>query len=411
MDRIVVIFRRFGPYHISRLSVAARYFDLHAIEYAHSDTTYPWEALNGEFGFSRYSIVSQNPAKPADRHLAATRLYSTLSKITPVACALPGWSMSEAVMGLHWCTKNRIPSIVMSASTILDHDRVWWREWIKRQIVSQFSAALVGGTPQYQYLTQLGLSGDRIFSGYDVVDNEYFEMNATKVKRMAEQYRRQYSLPEKYFLVCARFIEKKNLKRLLHAYASFKNNYSNVCSTSRQKNEKYKMPWHLVLMGDGPLRQELEAKIKELEISEYVHLPGFKQYHELPVYYALANAFILASTSEQWGLVVNEAMACGLPVLVSNRCGCAQDLVKDGVNGFTFDPFSIESIAVALHKIAALSDTKLSSMGAESSRIIADWGPERFALGLQQAVACVRARPVLNPPAISRVLTRAMIYI
>ncbi len=81
--------------------------------------------------------------------------------------------------------------------------------------------------------------------------------------------------------------------------------------------------WDLVLLGDGPLKPTLLKLISSLGLESCVHLPGFKQYDELPVYLGLAETFIHASTTEQWGLVVNEAMASGLPVLVSNRCGCA----------------------------------------------------------------------------------------
>ena len=123
-------------------------------------------------------------------------------------------------------------------------------------------------------------------------------------------------------------------------------------------------------------------------------MPGFKQYEELPSYYAAAGAFIHASTTEQWGLVVNEAMASGLPVLVSNRCGCASDLVQDGVNGWTFDPTDEEQLAELMLKIS--SDEALrSEMGRKSQEIIANWGPERFASGIADAVqkALVAPRP------------------
>ena len=104
----------------------------------------------------------------------------------------------------------------------------------------------------------------------------------------------------------------------------------------------------------------------------------------MPAYYGLASAFVHASTTEQWGLVVNEAMASGLPVLVSNRCGCAPDLVQEGVNGFTFDPYNVEQLAQLMLKISAFQTFSLSTFGAASRRIIADWGPERFASGLRR---------------------------
>jgi glycosyltransferase involved in cell wall biosynthesis len=133
--------------------------------------------------------------------------------------------------------------------------------------------------------------------------------------------------------------------------------------------------------------------MSDLSLQNSVLLPGFRQYPELPDYYACAGAFIHASTTEQWGLVVNEAMASGLPVLVSNRCGCARDLVQDGVNGFTFDPYDVEQLAQLMLKISA-AQFPLSAFASASQRIIADWGPEKFAQGLKAAVECAqRAGP------------------
>jgi glycosyltransferase involved in cell wall biosynthesis len=114
-------------------------------------------------------------------------------------------------------------------------------------------------------------------------------------------------------------------------------------------------------------------------------MPGFKQYEELPHYYAHAGAFIHASTTEQWGLVVNEAMASGLPVLVSNRCGCAADLVKEGENGWTFDPRNEEQMADGMRRISADDEVRFA-MGSRSREIIRRWGPDRFAAGLSDAV-------------------------
>jgi glycosyltransferase involved in cell wall biosynthesis len=115
-----------------------------------------------------------------------------------------------------------------------------------------------------------------------------------------------------------------------------------------------------------------------------VLLPGFKQYPELPVYYGLASAFIHASTSEPWGLVVNEAMASGLPVVVSNRCGCAPDLVCDGRNGYTFDPRNVGQLAELMLRIS-IPGPHLSTMSNASAEIISTWGLSRFAHGLRAA--------------------------
>ena len=83
--------------------------------------------------------------------------------------------------------------------------------------------------------------------------------------------------------------------------------------------------------------------------------------------------------------MTNEAMASGLPVLISNRCGCAPDLVQESVNGFTFDPYNVESLARLMLEVSRLETDRLALMGEASRRISADWGLERFASGLAAA--------------------------
>ncbi len=150
--------------------------------------------------------------------------------------------------------------------------------------------------------------------------------------------------------------------------------------------------WSLVILGDGELRPQLEEERGRLGLNQWVLMPGFKQYEELPAWYGLASGFVHASTVEQWGLVVNEAMATGLPVLVSKRCGCARDLVREGVNGFTFDPFDVEELSRRMYDLAH-GDVDRASMGRASREIIAHWGPERFAQGLEAAVEIALSFP------------------
>jgi glycosyltransferase involved in cell wall biosynthesis len=97
----------------------------------------------------------------------------------------------------------------------------------------------------------------------------------------------------------------------------------------------------------------------------------------------LANAFVHPSTTEQWGLVVNEAIASGLPVIVSERCGCAPELVQG--NGFTFDPTDDHELASRLLEMASLSDCDLKQRGEASRKIAGRFGPELFGEGLEQA--------------------------
>jgi len=225
------------------------------------------------------------------------------------------------------------------------------------------------------------MSRERIFTGYDVVDNDYFRRRTEEIRSQKSEVRKQYGLPENYFLASARFIEKKNLPRLISAYAEYRRG-SEVGNQKSDVSEK-KATWELVLLGDGPLKTDLSRLISDLQLHAHVHLPGFKQYEELPVYYALAKAFVHASTTEQWGLVVNEAIASGLPVIVSNSCGCVAELVGD--NGFTFDPLSEDELTARLLDMALLSDHDLERLREASRGIAARFGPELFGKGLENA--------------------------
>jgi glycosyltransferase involved in cell wall biosynthesis len=212
---------------------------------------------------------------------------------------------------------------------------------------------------------------EKVFLGYDAVDNDYFACGSDRARAQADGLRESYRLPQNYFMSSCRFVPKKNLLRLLRSYALYR----------RKAPDK---PWDFVFCGDGPDRRRTTRLADALGLMGHVRFPGFVQYPKLPVYYGLATAFILASTTEPWGLVVNEAMASGLPVLVSRTCGCAQDLVSAGVNGFTFDACDEEEMATRMLEIHGRRN-ELASMGESSRRIIAGWGVNRFATALWDA--------------------------
>jgi 1,2-diacylglycerol 3-alpha-glucosyltransferase len=371
---IAVLFHRIGPYHQVRLRATSAFMPLCAIQGCCFDRTYAWSEIKGDFGFPVETVFKDDDSDEQPNHVVKECMADMLDQMRPDAVVVPGWSRNLALAALCWALDHQIPAVVMSDSTARDERRWWWKENIKRQLVGCFSSGLVAGQPQKEYLIKLGMAPDRISKGYDVVDNEYFARGAKEARSQESEVRRKFQLPERYFLVPARFTWEKNLPRFIRAYARY-----------RELSVQHE-PWNLVLLGDGPLLSSILKLRSSFGLDACIHLPGFKQYPELPAYYGLATAVILPSISETWGLVVNEAMASGLPVLVSNRCGCARDLVKEGVNGFTFNPYNVEGIAQSMLQLSAFPPLKLLEMGAASSRIIADWGPERFAQGLKQAV-------------------------
>jgi glycosyltransferase involved in cell wall biosynthesis len=230
---------------------------------------------------------------------------------------------------------------------------------------------LVAGTPHIDYVNKLGIPHERIFMGYDVVDNEHFTAGAEAARSNASADRARYALPEEYFIACARFIEEKNLIGLISGFA-------------RYRQLAGARAWKLVLVGDGPERADVIRAISRFGVEDAVVLAGFRQYHELPVFYGLAGALVHASTRDTWALVVNEAMASGLPVLVSEQCGCARDLVQAGANGFTFNPAEVERLAELMCELAH-GESDRRSMSQKSLDIISRWSIERFADSLWKA--------------------------
>ena len=141
-------------------------------------------------------------------------------------------------------------------------------------------------------------------------------------------------------------------------------------------------PWVWKLAGYGPQENQLRAIAASSR--GRIELLGSKTYSELPAVFADADLYWQPSIREPWGLVVNEAMAAGLPVLVSNRCGCREDLVQP-VNGWGFDPACQESMTASLSEAAAARD-RWPMMGEASAKLIELWGLERFSDGLNEAV-------------------------
>jgi 1,2-diacylglycerol 3-alpha-glucosyltransferase len=383
--RVAVIFHRFGPYHCARLEAAAGLCEIVGIEIAAETQEYAWSPAEPATNYSRMTLFPKGDTRTMPAKRVADRLEGALRRCAPSAVAIPGWSNNAAVAALRWCAGTGTPAILMSESSWLDHNRVRVREWIKRRIVALYSTALVGGRSHIDYLVQLGMPRDRVFTGYDVVDSEYFRRATDEIRGQQSEFRQRYKLPGNYFLASARFIQKKNLVGLIRAYARYREMTPHGPQTTDNR------PWDLVLLGDGPLRETLNSQLSTLNLHAYVHLPGFKQYDELPVYYALANAFVHASTTEQWGLVVNEAIASGLPIIVSSRCGCVPELVKD--NGFAFDPDNEQQLASLLCQMASLSGNEREQLGRASRSIAAMFEPKQFGEGLKQAAELAIALP------------------
>ncbi|OQY70094.1 MAG: hypothetical protein B6D44_16415 [Ignavibacteriales bacterium UTCHB2] len=369
--KIAVIFHFFGPYHIARLNALSRVVPTIGIELSGITNEYQWDKTHKGINFERITIFPNNNTYILRITDIKKKLFNTLENAKPDVVAINGYSSREALLSLKWCLKNGVKSILMSESSKYDAERTKKVEWIKSKIVNLYDAALVGGTRQKEYLTSLGFSAHKIFTGYASVDNNYFEKESIRLRSSIQEIKKKHNLNRDFFLTSARFIPKKNLLNLIKAYKLY---------TEKTENDLF----DLVIIGDGSEKQKMENLITNFNLTENIHLPGFFQYDKIPEFYTAAKVFIIPSLREQWGLVVNEAMASGLPVLISNRCGCVPDLIEEGVNGFSFNPEKPEELAELM--INLINDNTLrEKMGKESNRIIKKLAPELFASNMKLA--------------------------
>ena len=301
----------------------------------------------------------------------SVQVWRKLREVNPSLLLVPGYYNFPSLAAALWAKLHGRRTVLMSESTRPDHKRVWYKEMIKRALVGLlFDSAIAGGKRQVRYLRELGFKPEAIARSYDVVDNEFY---AAAVRRARVHINpRDLGLPERYFLFAGRLAPEKNVHGLLRSFAQ----YSATGGT-----------WSLVIAGEGLMRQKLCEQVQRARIAERVQFVGLKDSHELATLYAFAGCFVLPSVREPWGLVVNEAMASGLPVIVSDRCGCADDLVEHGANGLIFDPAREDELTARLHRVSSLDDEALARMGERSKQIIARYSLETWASEVARLVA------------------------
>jgi glycosyltransferase involved in cell wall biosynthesis len=376
---LAICFNNYGPHHRSRLAKAIEQgknagFDVVGIELASQELIYPWIVEDEGNRQKKYTLFHGQILEEVPKPALIRATWSLLNELNPQALAIAGYKNAGMLTVLAWaCLKKREKVLIMD-STLGDHARHPIKEWLKSKIVALFDAALTGGTCSKEYAEFLGIPPHKISVGADVVDNDYFAERADYARENDLSLRKRYQLPEKYFLYVGRFSEEKNISFLLKAYSRY-------CQDSPEQ------AWALVLCGSGPLETKLRQEIRQQGIQQ-VHLTGFKQIDELPIYYGLAQCLILPSKRDTWGLVVNEAMAAGLPVLVSKACNCAIDLISPGINGYVFDPSDVTELSQLMLKLSS-GQVDLQSMSRAAQHVISAWTLDTYAQNLFQVIQSV----------------------
>ncbi len=284
-------------------------------------------------GYQHVFLKNSRPDRDVnDFFLDAPDLKFHLKSGSYDAIVIFGWNNVLFLQAIYWATKFSIP-LILRAESNLQHFQAPYVKAAKRflfpALFKKFSKFLAIGTHNARLYEHYGVPKEKISIAPYCVDNEYFSNLAKAKKEIAKQIRVKLNIKDSgtVFLYVAKFINRKRPLDIIQA--ALNNGDENA---------------HFILVGDGFLLEECKQFVSQNNVKN-INFVGFLNQSEIPAYYAAADVFVLPSHYETWGLVLNEAMASGLPGIVSNTCGAAVDMIKEGVTGYTYPMGDVDELA------------------------------------------------------------------
>jgi glycosyltransferase involved in cell wall biosynthesis len=373
--RLVVITEIIAPYRIPVFNALAMRNDID-FQVAFLSETDPslrqWRVYKDEIQF-HYTVLPAFRWRLGKYNLLINRgVHTMLDRMRPESILCGGYNYLASWQALRWAEKHGVPFLLWSESTAADQRRrTPIVEFFKRRFLSRCSGFVVPGKASAEYLHQFAISDSTIFRAPNAVDHAFFVERAQRARVQAESLRKELDLPQRYFVYVGRLVRAKGVFELVEAYAK-------LDAALRGKIG-------LVLVGDGRARSELEQRASRVQPGA-VRFAGFVQKENLVPYYALADAVILPTHSDTWGFVVNEAMACACPIIVSAVAGCVPDLVEEDWNGKIIPAHDVGQITSAMKFLSEHDQLRLQ-MATRSAQRIDGYTPEKCAAGIAQAVA------------------------
>ena len=304
-----------------------------------------------------YDVLFDNYIEELSFFQKVSKLTSYILAYKPDLINVTGYAVDPAISISIFIGKLLGKKVILSTETSTDdNSKIFIKEGIKKLFIKASDAFICFGSSSADYVLELGGKAHQIIEKRAaVVDDKTLLKQFNTAKN--EGFQLNQSAPKYNFIFVGSLIDVKNLPFLLKVFADIK------------ESEKIAQEWGLILLGDGDQKKSLISLIEQLKLEDVSFVPSTPWY-DVPNYFTVSDVLVLPSKSEAWGLVVNEAMVCGLPVIVSDKCGCHLDLVKD--NGFVFESNNEESLKQAM--IAMMDDENLRlAMGEKSKEIIKDF--------------------------------------
>ena len=311
--------------------------------------------------------ISKEPGSHHFKGIDNPRLVGSIESWNADALLVYGWSFKSHLKAMrHFYGKISVffrgDSVVLSTSNSLKNKiKSIFLKWV----YSHIDKALYAGTRNKEYYLKYGLRADQLIFCPHAIDNDRF-MEDSIYSGKATKWKSELHVPSLStgFLYAGKLDENKNVRLLLETFVKVSgNNY-------------------LVIAGNGILENELKNSFSSYH---NIYFLPFQNQQTMPVLYRMADVFVLPSKTETWGLGINEAMACGRALLVSDNCGAATDLVREGVNGYTFQSENAQDL---YSKILMLSQQKddLRNMGASSLDIVNEWNYEKDCKAIESSL-------------------------
>jgi glycosyltransferase involved in cell wall biosynthesis len=286
-----------------------------------------------------------------------------------------GWGSVSALLGIAACKLTRTPFFLYGDSSFPPPEttmRSRVRARFLRTLFGMTTGFMTSGVLNAGYYAHYGADRNRFFLLPWAVDNDRFAAGSHDA-RPALRERFGIAADAIVFVFSAKLVARKDPMTLLHAF----------------ERMRLRDRAAVVFVGDGELRDELEEYARQHTLGG-AHFAGFVNQNELPGYYGSADVFVLPSTYEPRGAVINEAMASGLPVIVTDRCGSIGDIVLDGDNAIIYPAGDADALAAAMDRLAG-DDPLRTRMSERSREIIGTWTFQRGVEGVKQALRWLAA--------------------
>lgn len=296
-----------------------------------------------------------------------------LNKINPDVVIISGWDLFAYQISFLYCLIKKIKIVIWSGSTNYEPS---WRRSISlplvKFMVKNACAYIAYGTRSRDYLIKLGAKKDDIFISYNTTNVNAYINDIDSNERNIIKTRLGFT-NKKVILYYGQLIDRKGVDVLVKAFKIIHTKIKNSL---------------LLLIGNGDNVNHIKYLITKLNIDNIVILPDVGD-NKMVEYYKVADVFVLPSREEVWGLVVNQAMASSLPVIVTNSVGSGVDLIKNFKNGFIFDTNNVDDLVKKMNYVLS-DESRRIEMGKYSKKFVLDFQPKKTVVNFNNAIKYVK---------------------